>query len=127
MAKLTVGFGVVLVALGIWGYVATGSAHPTALIPTWAGLLFGVFGGLADTDNSKRRMVWMHVAVTVALLLFLGTIPAVVDAVRMLRGTVFPHPVAVEEKAAMSVLCLVFVGVCVRSFIAARRARRLDA
>ena len=127
MAKVTIGFGVVLVALGVWGYVATGSEHPTALIPVWAGLLFGLFGELANTESSKRRMVWMHVAVTVALLLFLGLIPAVVDEVRMLRGTVFPHPIAVEEKAAMSLLCLVFVGLCVRSFIAARKARKLAA
>jgi len=49
-----------------------------------------------------------------------------VDEVRMLRGTVFPHPIAVEEKAAMAAICLVFVGLCVRSFIAARRGGRLN-
>ena len=123
MAKLTIGFGVVLAALGLWGFVATGSAHPTALIPVYAGLLFGVFGILANSEEPKRRMLWMHIAVTVALLLFLGTIPALIDEVRMLRGAVFPHPVAVEEKAGMSLLCLAFVGMCVRSFIAARRGR----
>lgn len=123
MAKLTIGFGVVLAALGVWGFVATGSAHPTALIPAYAGVLFVIFGVLANSENPKRRMLWMHIAVTVALLLFLGTIPAVIDEVRMLRGAVFPHPIAVEEKAAMSLLCLVFVGMCVRSFIAARKAR----
>jgi hypothetical protein len=127
MAKLTMVFGVVLVLLGAWGFVATGSAHPTALIPSWAGLVFVLFGALANTENSKRRMLWMHIAVTLALLLFLGMIPAVVDEVRMLRGWVFPHPIAVEEKAAMALLCLGFVLLCVRSFIAARRARKLAA
>ena len=34
MAKLTIVFGVVLIVLGVWGFVATGSTHPTALIPT---------------------------------------------------------------------------------------------
>jgi hypothetical protein len=127
MAKLTMAFGAVLVALGVWGYVATGSAHPTALIPTWAGLLFVVFGILANSENAKRRMIWMHVAVTVALLGFLGTIPAIVDEIRMLRGAYFAHPVAVREKAMMSLLCLIFVLLCVRSFIEARKARKLAA
>jgi hypothetical protein len=71
-------------------------------------------------------MLWMHIAVTVGLLGCLGTVAAVVDEVRMLRGTVFPHPIAVEEKAAMSVVCLVFVVLCVRSFIAARRGGKLE-
>jgi hypothetical protein len=127
MAKLTIAFGGLLIVLGIWGFVATGSAHPTPLIPAYAGVLFAIFGALANSEDPKRRMLWMHIAVTVALLLFLGTIPALVDEVRMLRGTVFPHPIAVEEKAAMSALCLVFVALCVRSFIAARKARKLAA
>jgi hypothetical protein len=127
MENVTIGFGVVLIVLGEWGFMRTGSMHSTALIPTWAGFLFVLFGALAHSDSVKRKMLWMHAAVTVALLLFLGTIPAVVDEVRMLRGTSFGHPVAVEEKAAMCLLCLVFVLVCVRSFIAARKARKLAA
>jgi hypothetical protein len=123
LAKLTIVFGVLLVLVGIAGYVATGSAHPTALIPTWAGLLFVVFGVMASSENPKKRMLWMHIAVTVALLLFLGTIPADIDVIRLSRGTEFPHPIAVLEKAGMSFLCLLFVAFCVRSFIAARRLR----
>jgi hypothetical protein len=68
-------------------------------------------------------MLWMHVAVTVALLSFLGAIKADIDVFRLAHGGSFEHPVAVEEKAAMSLLCLFFVLLCVRSFIAARRAR----
>ena|ERR1039457_4529401 len=127
MAKLTIGFGVVLILLGGWGFLSSGSTHPTALIPCYFGLVMAVSGMLATTENAKRRMLWMHVAVTVGLLGFLGTIAAVVDEVRMLRGVYFAHPVAVEEKAAMAVICLVFVGLCVRSFIAARRGGKLAA
>jgi hypothetical protein len=42
------------------------------------------------------------------------------------HGAPLAHPVAVEDQAAMAVICLVFVGLCVRSFIAARRGRKLD-
>jgi len=123
MAKLTIGFGILLVVLGIFGYVATGSAHPTALIPTGIGLFFVLFGVMANTENSKKRMLWMHISVTVALLVFLGTIPADIDTIRLAHGTYSAHPAAVEEKGALSLLCLLYVLFCVRSFIMARRNR----
>ena len=123
MAKLTIVFGILLIILGVSGYVYTGSAHPTALIPAGTGILFILFGALANSDNPKKRMLWMHISVTVALLLFLSLIRSDIDVIRLSRGTVFPHPIAVLEKAGMSFLCLLFVAFCVRSFIAARRLR----
>jgi hypothetical protein len=123
MAKLTIGFGVLLILLGIFGYVSTGSAHPTALIPAGIGLLFVLFGVMANTENSKKRMLWMHISVTVALLTFLGMIPAAVDTIRLSRGVSFPHPAAVVEKGALALFSLIYVLFCVRSFIAARRSR----
>jgi hypothetical protein len=123
MAKLTIGFGVLLVLLGVFGFVATGSAHPTALIPSAIGLFFVLFGVMANTDDSKKRMLWMHISVTVALLTFIGTIPADIDTIRLAHGAYFAHPAAVEEKGALSLLSLIYVLFCVRSFIAARRSR----
>ncbi len=123
MAKLTIALGILLLLLAVAGFIATGSSHPTALIPGAVGLLFVIFGALANSPDAKKRMLWMHVAVTVALLMFLGTIPADIDVIRLSHGVTFPHPVAIEEKAAMSLLCLLFVLLCVRSFIAARRQR----
>jgi hypothetical protein len=123
MAKLTIAFGILLILLGIVGFVSTGSAHPTPLIPSVLGLFFVLFGVMANTEDTKKRMLWMHISVTVALLAFLGTIPADIDVVRLSRGVYFAHPIAVEEKAALSLLCLIYVLFCVRSFISARRAR----
>ena len=123
MAKLTIAVGLILIAIGAAGFVLTGSAHPTALIPAYIGIVLAVSGILANTENPKRRMLWMHIAVTVGLLGFLGTIVGLIDTVKLLAGTVFPHPIAVEEKGATSIVCLIFVALCVRSFIAARRNR----
>ena len=123
MAKLTLTLGVLLILIAIAGFIATGSSHPTALIPAGAGLLFCLFGALASSPDPKRRMLWMHIAVTLGLLLFLGTIKSDIDVFRLASGTAYPHPVAVLEKAAMSLLCLLFVLFCVRSFIASRRTR----
>jgi drug/metabolite transporter (DMT)-like permease len=123
LAKLTIVFGILLIILGVVCFVWTGSAHPTALIPAGAGLLFILFGAMANTENPKKRMLWMHISVTIALLLFLGTIPADIDVIRLSRGTEFPHPIAVVEKAGMSLLCMLYVAFCIRSFILARRLR----
>ncbi len=125
MAKLTIMFGVVLILLGALGFVATGSHAPTALIPAFIGIILAVLGFLASgIEEPRKRMLHMHIAVTIGLLGFLGTAKSIVDYIQMVvQGRQFPHPIAVEEKAATSVLLLFFVLLCVRSFIAARRAR----
>jgi hypothetical protein len=125
MAKIAIGFGVVLAALGVWGFVSTGSAHPTALIPLWFGLVLVVCGVLARTEDAKRRMLWMHIAVTVGLLGFL--VPAVRGGGALVRahsqGVPLQHAAAVHAQLLMALVCFVFVAMCVRSFVAARRGR----
>lgn len=123
MAKTTISFGVVLILLGVFSFVATGSHAPTSLIPAFAGILLGIFGFLAITDDAKKRMLYMHIAVTIGLLGFLGTAKSIYDYVLLRQGHQFARPIAVEEKAAMAGILLVFVILCVRSFIAARKAR----
>ena len=123
MAKLTIVFGILLILLGVVGFVSTGSAHPTSLIPSIIGLFFVLFGVMANTEDSKKRMLWMHISVTVALLVFLGMIPAMVDVFRLAHGVSFPYPAAVESKSALGLFSLIYVLFCVRSFINARRSR----
>jgi hypothetical protein len=126
MAKLTIGFGVVLILLGAWGFISTGSVHPTALIPVYFGLALVISGAFANSEDAKKRRLWMHIAVTAGLLGFLGAgVMAIVETVKA-HGGPLAHPAAVESQVAMAVLCLVFVVLCVRSFIAARRDRKLE-
>ena len=123
MAKITVLFGVLLIILGAASFILTGHKFPTSLIPVAFGILLVAFGGMAETPETRRRMLFMHIAVTVGLLGFLATAPALVSAVQLFKGKLFPYPAAIEEKAAMSVRLLIYVVLCVRSFIAARRSR----
>jgi hypothetical protein len=124
MAKITVLFGVLLIILGAASFILTGHKAFTSLIPAGVGVLLIVFGALAETPETRRRMLFMHIAVTVGLLCFLFTSPALFDAWQLFKATkLFLHPAAVKEKAAMSVLLLIYVALCVRSFIAARRSR----
>ena len=121
MGKVTIGFGVLLAIVGVTGFVTTGSTHWTAMIPTWIGLVLAVSGLLALSP--ARRMLWMHIAVTVGLIGFLGTIPGVIGVVKMAMGSTVARPTAAIYQSITWLICLVFVGLCVRSFIAARRAR----
>jgi len=127
MAKVTILFGVLLFLLGVVVWVVTGRHAPTALIPAYVGIVLGILGLLARTENPKRRMLVMHIAVTLALLGFLGTAKSIWDFIQMERGRVFARPVAVEDKAVMSVMLLIYVLLCVRSFIKARRDREVAA
>jgi len=118
---VTVVIGFILMVVGAVGYEQTGSTHPTALIPALIGLLLAIAGILARKES--RRALWMHIAVTIGALGFLGTVTSIVGIIQMTMGKVVEHPVAVEEKFGTCVICLVFVAACVRSFIAARKAR----
>ena len=122
MAKITMVFAVLLIALGLAGYLGTGSLHPTALIPTWIGLALGVFGFLAISPNESRRKLFMHINVTIGLLGFLGT---VVEIARSFIANASPDPIALTAKIALAVLLLVYVILCVQSFIAARRSGKV--
>lgn len=123
MSKLTILFGLLLILLGIFGFVGTGSHAPTALIPAYVGIVLGILGLLANTENVKKRMLFMHIAVTIGLLGFLGTVKSIYDYIRMQQGIQFAHPAAVTAKAAMSVILLFYVLLCVRSFIKARQVQ----
>jgi uncharacterized membrane protein HdeD (DUF308 family) len=123
MPRLTIFFGIVLILLGVLTFMDVGSRFPTSLIPAILGIVLAVCGFLARTTDTKRRALFMHIAVTVGLLGFLATIKGAFQYIKMLQGTQYQYPIAVEEKTAMCVLLLVFVILCVRSFIAARKAR----
>lgn len=126
MAKVTLVFAGLLIALGLVGYVGTGSQHPTALIPAGFGLLLGIFGGLAISPSEARRKLFMHVNVTIGLVAFLG------GAAEGVRGYVHassaglqPDMIALASKLTMAGLMLIYVILCVRSFIAARRSGKV--
>ena len=126
MARLTILFGIVLILLGLLSYTETGHRFPTSLIPVAFGIVLCICGAVARTLDVRRRAVAMHIAVTVGLIGFLATAKAIYQFIQMKQHVQFKYPVAVDEKAAMSLLLLVFVILCVRSFIQARRTRALS-
>jgi Co/Zn/Cd efflux system component len=118
--KLALAFGAALIAVGVWAYTASGpGASPTALIPAAIGLLIAI-AGLVGLQGGATRKHAMHAAAAVALVGALGSV-----------GQLVASPAAGSEDADIAgtagllnlVLCLAFVALAVRSFVAARRAR----
>jgi len=119
MAKMTMVFGVLLVAISLGFWCAMGCTDMAALHPAGVGVLLLLCGALANTENAKSRMIWMHIAVTLGLIGFLIT--GIRAVLQIVHGTA--AGLAFDERAVVALVCLAFVGLCVRSFISARRAR----
>jgi len=125
MARVTYVFGILLIALGLIGFWGTGSIHSTALIPTWFGLALVAGGILAISPSEGRRKLFMHINVTIGLLGLIGAIAAALQGYGHARSLgVDPDYIALAAKLTMAGLLLIYVNLCVRSFIQARRSRK---
>ena len=125
MARVTYVFGILLIALGLIGFWGTGSIHPTALIPTWFGLALVAGGLLAISPSEGRRKLFMHINVAVGLLGLIGALAVALQGYGHARSMgVDPDYIALAAKLTMAGLLLIYVNLCVRSFIQARRSRQ---
>ncbi len=124
MAAIAMIFGGVLIALGAGAFMYAsqqgGKPSPTALIPAGFGLILFLLGMLARKENVRKHA--MHAAAAI------GLIGAIVPGMmglpglfRMMRGEEIERPAAAVSQSAMAAICAVFVLLCVRSFISARR------
>lgn len=118
MASTTIVFGLLLVLLGLAGRFLTSTGSVTALIPAFFGIPLIVLGFIARAERVRKHA--MHGAVVIGVI-------GVIGALGSLLGSSLPFAerstVAVSSQLGMALLMVVFVALCVRSFIAARRAR----
>jgi hypothetical protein len=110
--------GFVLIGIGVVGYVATGAASVTALIPAMLGALMLVLALVARNPAARKHA--MHAAVALALVSVVGTLPRLFPA---LMAREFQRPAVIAQLAMVLVLAF-YVVLGVKSFIEARRARR---
>ena len=92
---------------------------PTALIPTAVGVILVILGAIARKEAYRKHA--MHAAAVVGVLGFLAAAGRFF-AVLLTGGNV--ATTAGMSTATMAVLCGVFVALCVKSFIDARRRRK---
>lgn len=125
MPTLAIVFGIILDAMGFGAYVATGAQSITSLIPAFFGTIIFLCG-LLSVFIPKIRMHLMHVAALVGLLGTLGGLGMGLPKVGALIAGTAERPLASGMQIAMGVVCLVFLVLCVKSFIDARRARKSE-
>jgi heme/copper-type cytochrome/quinol oxidase subunit 3 len=122
MPYVSIVFGLLLAALGAYTYSIAGidpekgTKSLTAAIPALPGVLLIVLGAVALVESLLKHA--MHAAATVGLLGFLAG--AIFFGMQIAKGT----PLSDNKSIAgggMAALSLVFVILCVNSFIQARR------
>jgi hypothetical protein len=120
MPNTAIWSGRILILIGIIGYgwgLYTGAASLTALIPAGFGILIMFLGHWAAMRDGLRKHL-MHAAVIIGLL---GFIAALVGLFR--KGMPTGIGAGSLSQITMAVVCLVFVILSARSFVAARSER----
>ena len=106
--------------LGLASYFLTDRVSVTALIPAFFGAVFVILALVARSESARKHA--MHAA---ALLGLVGCVMPLVMIIRKWLGGEFdPLSRAGGGQLAMSALCGIFVVLCVKSFIDARKARK---
>lgn len=106
--------GFILIAMAVGGYFLTGAVSKTAFIPAIPGLLIL----LSSLIAIKKLKLGMHFAALFALLGAIAPLGRVIPT--LIKGT-FEFNVPMLMTIAMGVICAVFLVLCVKSFIQARR------
>jgi len=116
MHRWTILFGLLLVAIGLGGYYFADAKQPMALIPAVLGIAMFVCGVVAA--QGAMRMLAMHVAALIGMIGFVGPMVTIFNDITNTANTA-----EVLAKGLTSALCLMFVLMCVNSFLEARRSR----
>lgn len=120
MAVTAIFYGLVLVLIGVSGYVASGAASITALIPAFIGGVAALCGAAALKPAWTRHA--MHVAVGVAVVALLGTIGGLIDLFAWIGGSAPERTGAVVSQSLTAAVSILFIALSVRSFVRARRS-----
>lgn len=105
---------------GVLAYVITAASSVTALIPAFIGGLLLICAAIASRPKLHRHGI--HAALVVALLGALGSSMNAIKVGQLFTGAA-ERPAAIITSLILFVLCVGYVVVGVRSFVAARRSR----
>jgi len=121
MPVIAIAVGAALVLVAIVGFLVGGgdSAARTALIPAVFGVPLAICGVIGTRGDTARKHA-MHAAAAIALLGMLAVIPPFF--IRVLPGEA--SALAIFSVVSEFVLCAAFLGLAVKSFVDARRARQ---
>jgi uncharacterized membrane protein len=123
MAPIALIVGGLFIGLGLVGYFDAGllgefdQRSKTALIPAWIGGVLVICGVVALLKTSTRKHM-MHLAVLAGLVGLIG------GFMPLFRSEFNFKKASAVSGALMIALSAVFVALCVKSFIDARKARQ---
>ena len=113
MVSNAISFGLALVLVGLYGYFGYDPHSLTALIPAVVGIVLIVAGLAARAEENQKNA--MHAAAGVALIGAIAAWGRIASTGLDSKG--------VWMLLLMGVICTIFVGLCVKSFIDAKKAR----
>lgn len=122
MPAITIVLAVLLIVLGVASRLLSASPSVTVLIPAFLGAGFLLAGLLALKPGARKHA--MHAAALIALLAIAGSAGALAQLPALLGGEEVQRPLAVAARSLTFLLCTVFLGLAIRSFVVARRARQ---
>ena len=120
--KFSIIYGIFLISFGVVISLISGSNSFTSYIPSFFGLPILIFAFLSIKFVDKKKM-FMHIVVIFGLIIFLGGL----DFLRsIINGVVFENFWADISKLIMLLSGLFFSYQCVKSFIHARKIKKLN-
>jgi hypothetical protein len=120
MLIITAAYGVVMLVLGFWGYGSSANASWRILIPAFFGALALTCAGFSLM--AKHRKLAMHAAVLVGLIAILAPLSGgILSIPALMRKEEGVDAGPVIALSATSLLSVVYLVLCVRSFLAARK------
>ena len=122
MPIITCTLGLLLIVLGVVCRGISDSPSVTVLVPAFIGAAFLVTGLIGLLPKARKHA--MHGAAALAVLAIAGSAGGLASLPALLSGAEVKLPLAVIARSLTFFLCLIFVVLAVRSFLAARRARQ---
>lgn len=119
MTKAAIVCGLLLILVAFIGYgygLAMGNASLTALIPLVFGVVLLALGFFAQKKDELRKTL-MHIAVVVAFVGFLLPLFRIISTINQ-----FTLNFAAAMLISMTLICLIFVILAIKSFVDARRS-----
>src|SRR5262245_26305998 len=125
MSSIAIVVGLVLTIYGAYSYSTAVEKSPTALIPAFFGIAFIGLGVLAMREKLRKHA--MHLAALLGVIGFLGGAVMGFSKLPKLLAGELADPKDVNKAQSQNLLaftCLIFVLLCINSFIRARRRRK---
>jgi len=109
-AKANLITAVILIAMGLWGYISSESPSPTALIPVAFGALFAILYPWMKKENK----IVSHIVVVLTLLILAALFKPLSGAMEA------DNTMAIVRISIMILICIFAMIIYVKSFMAAR-------